>query len=135
MIETTINHVGGVIFYSNIRILEPDGKRYGVPVHYISQRLEEREPEVMVYLKSMGLRKVGYTPNIGGGSFEYAQYPKAYIAYKVLKRLWQVYWGLVRFLYDNARFFKQIPEDQCFSWRYFTPYVWYKNLRLSILGE
>ncbi len=128
MIETTIREVDGVRFYENIKILEPDDTIGGFGVHYIPDRLRLHVPELMRAIKLLGLKKVGRNAAIMGGSDTYAQFPVFYIGVKVAYVLLKIYWGTVRWLYDNARFFKQIPESHPFSWSYFTPYVWYRRL-------
>ncbi len=129
MIETTINEVDGVRFYSGIRILEPDDTIGGFSVHYISDRVAMREDAFMRGIKVLGLRKVGRDAAIEGGSDAYAQFPTPYIPIKVIQFLLRVHWNAVYWLYDNARVFKQIPEAECFSWKYFTPYTWYRKFR------
>jgi len=129
MIETTISEVDGVRFYKDIKILEPDDTIGGFPVHYIPDRVRLRDPELMRAIKILGLRRVGRNAAIRGGSDAYAQFPRAYIGVKVVQLGLRIYWGIIYWLYSNARFFKEVPSSECFSWRYFTPYVWYKKLR------
>ena len=129
MIETTISEVDGVRFYKNIKILEPDDTIGGMGVHYIPDRIAMRDDEFMRAIKAMGLKRVGRNIAIRGGSDAYAQFPVPYIGIKVVQILLRVYWNTIYWLYSNARFFKEIPPSECFSWRYFTPYTWYKKLR------
>jgi len=126
MIETTIDHVDGVTFYKNIRILEPDDTIGGMGVHLISWRLIDQDPELMRAIKVLGLRKVG--EDICVRADRYAQFPLPYLLIKLIQFALKIYWHSIRWLYDNARVFKQIPENQCFSWTYFTPYVWYRKI-------
>ena len=128
MIETTIREVGGVRFYENIRILEPDYKKFGIGLHWISDKLLMRgDTEFLRYIKAVGLRQVEHDPSMRACG--YALYPMSYWRFKVVEFLFKCYWWSIRWVYDNARFFKQIPAGECFSWRYFTPYIWYKKMR------
>lgn len=127
MIETTIRSVDDVNFISDIRILEPDGRRNGIRVHYISFRLEDNAPQLISAIHALGLRKVG--EDFRRGVSLYAQYPLPWAFYKVIRGIMRVYWGCLCWLYDNARVFKQIPHQETFSWRYFTPYTWFKELK------
>ena len=127
MIEGTISQVDGVDFYTNIRILEPDEKIGGMGVHRITRDTREHNPEFMRSIRAMGLREVGY--DLSYRSFLYAESTKSYITIKMVQFSLRLYWWNIRFLYDNARFFKKIPEGECFSWAYFTPYTWFKGLR------
>jgi len=127
MIEATVDIVEGVRFIKSIRILKSDTKRHGVSVHLISYELEREEPDFIKKIKLMGLRKVGYDDSLKAS--EYAEYPMNFLRYHISKGLLGCYWAIVSWLYDNARVFKQIPISEPFSWSYFTPYVWYKDLR------
>ncbi|KKN74709.1 hypothetical protein LCGC14_0387510 [marine sediment metagenome] len=127
MIVTTVKEIDGVKFLINIRILEPDDTIGGFPVHYISDRTTYRDTQFMLAVKLMGLKKVARAANIGGGSDAYAQFPIPFIGIKVTQFLLRIYWHIIYLLYSNARFFKEIPQGECFSWRYFTPYVWFKK--------
>lgn len=127
MIETTIDQVDGVTFYKNIRILEPDTTIGGMGVHYIPWMLTDRDPEFMRAIGVLGMRRVGESVSWRAG--EYAQFPLPYLLIKLVQFALRIYWYSIRWLYDNARVFKQIPENQCFSWAYFTPYVWYKKIK------
>ena len=127
MITTMIDEVDGVRFYTNIKILEPDYRKFGVGLHWVSDRLIDNEPEVLRYLKAVGLRETEY--DISMRAFGYAQYPLHYLHFKVVEFLFKRYWWCIRWLYDNARVFKQIPPNETFSWKYFTLYCWYKRLR------
>lgn len=129
MIEATIKEIDGVRFYSNIRILESDDTIGGFPIHYIPDRVSLQEPELIKAIKLLGLRKVGRNLVMCGGSDVYAQLPAPYIGVRIVQVLLRMYWGIIRWLYGNARFFKQVPEAECFSWRYFTPYAWFKKLK------
>ena len=126
MIETTISEVDGVRFYKNIKILEPDDTIGGFPVHYIPNRIADCDIEFMRAIKALCLKRVGVVFSMDAG--QYAQSPMPFLAIKVAQFAIKTYWASIRWLYDNARFFKQIPVGECFSWRYFTPYAWYKKL-------
>lgn len=127
MIETTeaVNDEG-IRFLGKIRFCEPYDYENGVRVEKVTRRFLEQSPELSHILRTLGLRKVGfdfcYDANV------YAHYPMGYVQYKVTHHLFTGYWWLVRFLYNNARIFQQIPPAECFSWRYFAPYVWIKKL-------
>ena len=125
MIEITIRVVDGVRFYGNIRVLAPDIKRYGVGIHLLNESIVQ-DAELMRYLKIVGLKKVGYDFSLRSG--EYTETTRSFLWYKAFNRFFVVYWWCIRWLYDNARVFKQIHEGTMFSWKYFTPYVWYKGL-------
>jgi len=123
MIEITIKHVDGIDFIDKVHILEPDKIWHGIGVHMVSMRVDK---QAAGFLNLLGLRKVYFDCNYK--AYYYARTPFAYYV-KGAEFLCRIYWVLIRWLYDNARIFKQIPEGELFSWRYFTPYVWYKNLR------
>ena len=128
-IEVTMREVDGVRFLDRVRILEPDMKRKGVGVHLITHQIENMDfhRELMMSLESLGLRKVDYLQEYR--AFAYVQYRLPFIVYKVVGWSWTAYWRTIRFLYDNARMFKQIPPGDCFSWKYFTPYCWYRSIK------
>ncbi len=127
MIEVTIKEVDGVRFYKNIRILEPDTIENGVGVHRIVDRTD---PNLISSIKMLGLRKVGRDPAYR--SDLYAQYPMPYYKFKATEFLLKIYWNIVRWLYDNARMFKEIPHSDPFSWKYLTLYVWYRSILWKI---
>jgi hypothetical protein len=124
MIETTVKEVDGVRFLDDLRVLEPDERRNGVGVHLIRW---DMSGEALAALRLLGLRKVGDDPRWRADL--YVEYPLPYCWYKVVSTGLRAYWWAVRFLYDNARFFQRIPENEVFSWRYFTPYVWWRKIR------
>lgn len=126
MIGATTRFVDGVQFIEGIRILEPDDTIGGIGVHLISWSIIDQAPEFMRAVKALGLRKVG--EDICRAVDQYAPYPIPFLGIKLVQFALKVYWLSIWLLYDNARVFKQIPEGQCFSWSYFTPYVWYKGL-------
>ena len=128
MIETTeaVNDEG-VRFISSVKFAEPYDYENGVRVEKISKRLLDQVPETALLLNSLGLRKVG--KDLWFDAYVYASYPLGYIQYKIVRHILMGYWWLMRFLYNNARMFKQIPSGGCFSWRYFTPYTWFKRKR------
>jgi len=126
MIETTIDQVDGVTFYKNIRILEPDDTVGGMGVHLIPWRVIDQDPNLIRAIRAMGLRRVGEQPNYRVDL--YAQFPLPFLSIKLVQFALKIYWHSIHWLYDNACVFKQIPESQCFSWSYFTPYVWYRKI-------
>ena len=126
MIETTVNTVDGVMFYENIRLLEPDETIGGMGIHWIPDRVVRDEPELIRAIRALGLKRVGF--DYCRDSFEYAHFPMPYIPIRLVQFSLRVYWKTLRWVYDNARVFKQIPANECFSWRYFTPYVWYRGI-------
>lgn len=126
MIEITTSEVDGVRFYKGIRILEPDDRIGGFPIHFIPD-VAVRDPELMRAIKVLGLKRVGR--DLPSLSELYAQFPRAYIGVKLTQFMLSVYWGVIRWLYDNARVFKEIPPYEHFSWQYFTPYVWCRKVR------
>lgn len=127
MIETTIDEVDGVQFLKDIRILEPDDTVGGMGVYRIDDKTAVWNPEVMRAIKVLGLRRVGR--QVEWRANLYAQFPIPFLPIKLVQFALRVYWATIRFLYDNARVFKQIPPNQCFSWTYFTPYVWFRKLK------
>lgn len=134
MIETTeaINDEG-VRFLSRVRFVEPYDYENGVWVEKVSRRTLDQVPETALLLKSLGLKKVGFDHR--WDTNVYALYPLGYIQYKVIRHALTGYWWLVRFLYNNARMFQQISSAECFSWKYFTPYVWIKKLQRRMMKK
>ena len=128
MIEATESCIDGVRFIDNIRFCEPYLYENGVKVERVSERLLIEGRHIDLMLKALGLRRVGW--DYCYRSAVYAHYPIGYVQYKAVRFLLQGYWRTIKFLYSNARMFKQIPEAECFSWRYFTPYTWFKKQRL-----
>ena len=124
MIEVTVGYVDGVKFITHMKLLQPDDTLNGVPIHEVDSELE-KHPQVKESLRILGLHRVGF--NYPRSASLYAEGLPRYITAVIVGGLLQVYWFLVRWLYDNARFFKQIPEYQPFSWRYFTPYSWFRG--------
>ena len=124
MIEVTVKNMEGVTFYSKVRVLEPDFYRNGVGVHRVSR---DTDKELIFALRALGLRKVDYDASYHEDL--YVAFPISYLRYKVVEAVFKVYWHVIRWLYDNMRFFKQIPREERFSWRYFTPYCWYRRIR------
>ena len=125
MIETTVDTIDGVQFLKDIRIVEPIEKRHGVPVELVSWRLADNNPEFIRALKLLGLKKIDFDPSYRADV--YAKFPISYIRLKITMAALHTYWAIIRWLYNNARVFKQIPENGCFSWRYFTPYTWFNK--------
>lgn len=127
MIETTIKEVDGVRFFDSARIRETDGTINGVPVHFIQWREVDRNPEIIKLLQNLGLHKVGEDYNCARDYF--AQWPFPGIFFIINTFLLKCYWKTLRFLYNNACMFRKIPDNEMFSWKYFTPYCWYKGVR------
>ena len=127
MIETTeaINDEG-VRFISKIRFVEPYEYENGVRVEKVERRQIEQEPEAALLLNSLGLKRVGFDDC--WDAYIYALYPIGYVQYKVVQHILTGYYWLVKFLYNNARMFQQIPVGTQFSWKYFTPYAWLRRL-------
>ena len=132
MIEVTTKTLDGVSFLTNAKIVEPREKRNGVYVELVSERMY-RNTEMGVILKGFGLRKVGH--DLACDYDIYTFHPWGYWQYRVVRYLLRAYWWLIRFLYDNARMFKEIPPSNRFSWSYFTPYVWVRNALGKIKSE
>ena len=126
MIEVAVSEIEGVQFYTNIKILEPDEWIAGMGIHRIHNKVVRGESQFMRAIKVLGLRRVGEQPEYKAGI--YAQFPLPYIPIKVIQSWLKIYWWVIRFLYDNARIFQQIPPMYPFSWAYFTPYTWYKRI-------
>ena len=134
MIEETVAvNDEGVMFLSKLRFIKPFDYENGVRVEKINGRLLRQVPGYKIMLNMLGLRKVGVDPYLDADT--YALYPWGYIQYKAVQHILTGYWWLMRFLYNNARMFQQIPTGTCFSWRYFTPYVWINDLRKWISGN
>lgn len=134
MIVTTVEEVDGVRFIASVRIIEPREKRNGVCVELVSRMISD-DTGIGAILKGFGMKNVGR--DLYQDVDIYAFYPWGYCQYKIAQYLFKAYWWLIRFLYDNARLFKEIPPGEMFSWRYLTPYRWMvslarkiKNLRL-----
>tara|TARA_Y100000310_G_scaffold343107_1_gene449231 strand:- start:2835 stop:3221 length:387 start_codon:yes stop_codon:yes gene_type:complete len=127
VIETAIKTVDGVDFITNIRILEADDTIGGFSVHRISDCVIRREAHIMQAIKAMGFKRVGR--DMRYRSDLYAQFPIPYIQIKIMQFVLRVYWNALWWLYDNARMFKEVSPTEAFSWKYFTPYVWYKKVR------
>lgn len=129
MIEVTAKEVDGVRFIDKIKIVSWE-KRNGLPVQLVDDRTW-REPEVKRMLKMLMLEEVDF--DFCCRIHIYAQRPVNDICYKVILLGIHLYWKTIRFIYDNGRVFKQIPEEQMFSWRYFTPYVWYRRIKDGVV--
>ena len=127
MIEVSVNEIDGVRFLRDIKILEPDKVEHGVGIHFIPLRCNYDDKEVLRAIRLLGLREVGF--DLSRRAFEYAEYPMPFYWYKFVEFLLKAYWAVIRWLYDNARVFEQIPPNMQFGWSYFTPYVWYKKLK------
>ena len=122
MIEITTKTVDGVNFIFDFKIVEPRDKEYGLSIEYVDWRCEK---EVKPILYALGLRRIG--ERLERAVSIYAFYPWGYFQYKLIIGLARIYWRVIAWLYDNARLFKQIPEYERFSWKYFTPYTWLKR--------
>ncbi len=125
MLEVTVNTVDGVEFVSDVRVLEADEKYMGVPAHHIREGIN---PEIMRVVRAMGFRKVGRAAFYFKTDI-YVASRFSYYRVIITRALFRCYWSGVKWLYDNARFFKQIPEGSLFSWSYFTPYCWYLKIK------
>lgn len=132
MIEVSIDEIDGVRFYKNIRVLEADDKVNGVPVHNILRHWS-LDGEFIRAIKALGMRKIG---------IDYYRDADLYVTsnlfawqFKVNGLALKVYWVVVKWLYNNARFFKMIPPEERFSWRYFTPYCWYRAIKAKRIWE
>ena len=121
MIEVTSKTIDGVSFIDKVRILEYDGKYLGIPVYHVSLESAKQLP-----LKAIGLKKWAYNVDYQADFYTTRWW---FVLAKPTLWLWHLYWTVIRLLYDNARFFKEIPSSQPFSWKYFTPYVWVKKVR------
>ena len=126
MITTEVKLLEGVRFIINVKLEEPFEHKYGVRIERISGRFLAESKEFRIILKALGFRKVEEEP--WTDNIIYVQYPVCYIRYKAIQALINAYYKTILFLYDNARLFKKIPEGEQFSWRYFTPYTWFKAL-------
>lgn len=118
MIEVTTDYIDGVMFYQ-FRLLKPEQKKLGIGIHRVDWKLRDR------HLSLLGLRKVGQETYCRVDLYA-SMYPSYILS--CIYFLERGYWKTIRFLYDNARLFKQIPQGERFSWRYFTPYVWVKGI-------
>jgi len=127
MIEYSIDTIDGVQFLKDMKFVKPYEYENGIMIERIPLSSLNRRPELDGILLLMGMRRVG--SDYCTHSYIYTLYPFGYYGYKLTHHLLRVYWWMVRFLYNNARIFQQIPEAECFSWRYFTPYVWYEKLK------
>jgi hypothetical protein len=125
MIEITEKYVDGVRFIDKMRVLDMDERRFGIPVHYVDDLLGKQDG-VAMFLRTHGLSKVGEA--IERRADIYVSGPIDPILYWLGERFFRWYWKAVRWSYNNLRVFKQIPPGYMFSWRYFTPYVWFKGL-------
>jgi len=126
MITTKVKVLEGVRFRIDVSLEEPFEYRHWVRVEKVSRRLLDNSKEFRIILKALGFREVEEEP--WTDSVIFAQYPVCYIRYKAVQFLVNSYWKILLFLYDNARLFKRIPEGEQFSWRYFTPYTWFKAI-------
>lgn len=124
MIEISIKVIDGVNFIDNMKVLEPDSTWEGVPVHRVEGKYRHAN-DLLFGLRMLGLRKVGF--DFSRRADLYTSYPVDWFRAKVNHAFIVIYWAIIRWLYNNARFFKQIPESQPFSWRYFTPFTWFKH--------
>lgn len=129
MLEVTVNTVEGVEFIKDVRILEPDGTYLGVPYHSVAYNTK---PEILRMIKATGLRKAGRLEENFIGDM-YTEGSVFYWRLIIARALFRTYWAAVKWLYDNARVFKQIPVGSQFSWSYFTPYCWYLNVKAKFL--
>ena len=131
MIEVSVHYLEGLTFIADIKVVEPREKEKGVYVEHVDWRISA-DPVTRVILKAYGLRRVG--TGLVDRTDVYTFYPWGYWQYKAVHQVFRGYWWMVRFLYDNARLFKAIPPQEIFSWGYFTPYVWLKDIVGRIRG-
>jgi len=116
----------GVSFISKVEFVEPYEYENGVRVEKVDRRQIEGVPETVLLLNSLGLKRVGF--DYSWDAYVYTPYPIGYIQYKIAQHILTGYFWLVKFLYNNARMFQQIPVGTQFSWKYFTPYAWLRRL-------
>jgi len=121
MIELTTDSIDGINFIKDFRLVEPFERENGVVIERITQN---NKRTMLPILRALGLREVGFDHLYR--CYIYAHYPLPFFWYKAVKFSLKAYWRVIRFLYDNGRIFKQIPASEPFSWRYFTPYTWFK---------
>jgi len=126
MIEITVKYVDGVRFVDSWKVVEPIEVRHGVQIERVSRQLLEASPGAESFLKMIGLKRVEVEP--WTDVYIYAFYPMSWLWLEFIRRASCVYWRILRWLYNNARMFKQIPEGEMFSWRYSTPYTWLKRI-------
>jgi len=120
MIESTIDEAEGVRFI-HTSLVPPYETRNGIKIERIIEKLMFT-PEVMGVVKQLGLKYVGYDVETDCGLYTHTWLGS--IQYRCTKKIIGCYWRVIRFLYLNARMFQIIPEGECFSSRYFTPYAW-----------
>jgi len=116
----------GVRFMTDIQLVKPYEYRNGVMVELLSCSRLKDAPDIELSLRRLGFKRVGFDPDFD--AYQYVRYPFGYIRYKIVSKLMKGYWWLMRFLYNNARMFQEVPRGERFSWRYFTPYVWMRKL-------
>ena len=132
MIEVSINHLEGLNFIADVKIVEPREKENGVFIERIEGNLAKKSPEFISIIKAFGMRKVGRS--VVTDTDVYTFYPWGYFQYRLVHFWFRIYWEAIRWLYNNARMFKAIPQGEMFSWSYFTPYIWIKSL-LTIIKK
>jgi hypothetical protein len=126
MLKTTVKYVDGVRFIDKVRFLDMDERRHGIPVHYVDDELLRNTDGLETVLKLHGLWKVDFAYERKASIYTHGWVN--FVVFKIVDAVFTLYWPTIRWLYDNARIFKQIPTGTMFSWRYFTPYVWFKGL-------
>jgi len=130
MVAISINHLEGLNFIADVKIVEPREKKNGVFIEYVKRDIRLKSPELHLILKAFGMRKVGEEYEMDSDIYTF--YPWGYAQYKFIHFWLKIHWRIIHWLYDNGRMFKQIPSGEMFSWSYFTPYVWVKNLLTKI---
>lgn len=127
MIEVKSYLVDGTEFNQIHRILEPDERIGRVGVHRLPSSLESRTPEIVRLLKLAGIKKVKYDAYRNQDLYAESVLPYAYI--KTFLFILKAYWWTIRFLYNNACMFRRKPAFETFTWKSFTPYCWYQNIK------
>jgi len=125
MLEISVRYLEGLNFHMDIKVIEPREKLNGVYVEYLDNRTLHSSPEMPLILKAIGMKRAGYC--LERDTEIWAWQPWGYIQYRLIHWFIKTYWWLLRWLYDNARMFKQIPPGTMFSWKYFTPYTWLRR--------
>lgn len=125
-IEVTTDTVEGVSFIRDVRLVPPFERMNGITVELVRASLL-LHPQVREALKAVGLKEVGYAEH--QGAVIYAHSTPSFLLYHIVYCFNKSHWAIVKWLYNNARMFQQIPEGEAFSWRYFTPFCWYRRAR------
>ena len=124
MIKVTEKYIDGVRFIDKLELVDTGDRRYGIPIHYVADRLLIQYG-VALFLRTHGLTKVG--ESLERCAAIYVSGHVNPVLYFLAELLFKLYYKSVWWSYNNLRMFKQIPEANTFSWRYFTPYTWFKR--------